>query len=398
MQCPGLTSVLIYLILLGEPMSDQRRINKNCALSRNLGIKLYNRCDYCHHRFVDCIGTQYNIVIMITFAVLLVLPHVTDQPVFQKVGTIGIVLFLLMLGIFVNTKTDALYRSEYELKAKTLEMEKLNSELTQLNRSLSLRSAELTQANEELRKLDKIKSDFLSTVSHEFRSPLTSIKAFADILLNNKETMTPTESDEFVTIIEEEADRLTRMVTDLLDLTKLESGTLEWKLEPVRLDNVIAKAATTISAVCREKKIQVTIPPENTLPMVMGDFDRLIQVVTNLLDNAVKFTKEGGHITVEAQTSAGDVTVFIHDTGAGIPEDQTVEIFDKFKQGGDTLTDKPRGTGLGLPICKDIVEALGGTIWVEQRKEPGAIFAFRLPATRPAPLPEASACAEWAGG
>ncbi len=379
-------------------MSEQCQTNKNCVLSRRLGLKLYNRCDYCHHRFVDCIGTQYNIVIMITFAVLLVLPYVTDQPAFQKVGTIGIVLFLLMLGIFVNTKTDALYRSEYELKSKTFEMGKLNSELTQLNHSLSLRSAELTQANEELRTLDKIKSDFLSTVSHEFRSPLTSIKAFADILLNNKETMTPTESNEFVTIIEEEADRLTRMVTDILDLSKLESGTLEWKLEPVRLDNVIAKAATTIGAVCREKKIQVTIPPENTIPMVLGDFDRLIQVVTNLLDNAVKFTEEGGRITVETQTSPVDVTILVHDTGAGIPEDQTEAVFDRFKQGGDTLTDKPRGTGLGLPICKDIIEALGGTIWAEQRKEPGAIFAFRLPTARPAPLPAASACSEPAGG
>ncbi len=379
-------------------MSEKCRINKNCALSRNLGLKLYNRCDYCHHRFVDCIGTQYNMVIMITFAVLLVLPYVTDQPVVQKVGTIAIVVFLLMLGIFVNTKTDALYRSEYELKQKTAEMKELNDELIQLNRSLSMRSAELIQANEELRKLDQIKSDFLSTVSHEFRSPLTSIKAFADILLNNKETMTSSESDEFVKIIEEEADRLTRMVTDILDLSKLESGTLEWKVEPVRLDNAIIKAATTISGVCRDKDIEVTIPPENSLPMVMGDFDRLIQVVTNLLDNSVKFTPEGGRITVETETTPETVTVIVHDTGAGIPEEQAVAIFDKFKQGGDTLTDKPRGTGLGLPICKDIIEALGGTIWAERKQESGATFAFRLPAAGTAPLNEAPLSVQGANG
>jgi PAS domain S-box-containing protein len=247
------------------------------------------------------------------------------------------------------------------------------------------RMEELRIAYERLKELDRLKDSFLSTVSHELRTPLTSIKSFSEILLaydEDRETQ-----KEFLNIIKEESDRLTRLINDFLDLAKIESGRMQWETVDLSVAEVIKTAINATQALAAQGKLEVKVKVSPGLPTVTCDKDRLVQVVTNLLSNAIKFTPEGGKIEVKARRGGGgklkeksdSVVVSVTDSGVGIDPKDHESVFEKFKQVGDTLTDKPKGTGLGLPICKEIIEHYGGKLWVESQLGRGSTFFFSLP-------------------
>jgi len=232
-----------------------------------------------------------------------------------------------------------------------------------------------------------MKDSFLSTVSRELRTPLTSIKSFAEILLTYEEDRDT--QREFLTIINEESDRLTKLINDFLDLSKIEAGKMKWETVELSLNKVIQNAVNVTQAIAKEKNLRIEFTSEQDLPLVSGDKDRFVQVVTNLLGNAIKFTPEGGRIDVAVRVDAGDsesdpgvVVVSVSDTGIGISPENYGDVFEKFKQVGDTLTGKPQGTGLGLPICKEIIEHYDGRIWVESEIGKGSTFSFSLPILR----------------
>ncbi len=241
---------------------------------------------------------------------------------------------------------------------------------------------DLEKANEQLREVDKLKDNLLSTVSHELRTPLTSIKSFAEILLNYDEDKAT--QREFLGIINEESDRLTRLINDFLDLSKIQAGRMNWKMEAVSLPEAIRLATNANRPLIEKAKLELITNIEPDLPPVVSDRDRLVQVITNLMGNAAKFTPEGGKITLKAWLNKDTntkymVTVSVSDTGIGIAPEHHERIFEKFGQVGDVLKDRPKGTGLGLPICKKIVENLGGKIWVESAPGKGTTFFFSLP-------------------
>jgi PAS domain S-box-containing protein len=260
--------------------------------------------------------------------------------------------------------------------------------------ALKEKMEELRIAYEKLKELDQLKDNFLSTVSHELRTPLTSIKSFSEILLTYDEDRET--QKEFLNIIMEESDRLTRLINDFLDLSKIESGRMQWETVELSVPEVIKTAMNATQALAAKNNLEVKVEVSPNLPTIMCDRDRLVQVVTNLLSNAIKFTPEEGKIEVKARMcergksgeKADMVLVSVTDSGIGIdPKDQK-SIFEKFKQVGDTLTDKPKGTGLGLPICKEIIEHYGGRLWVESKLGKGSTFFFTLPL---APAAEAEA-------
>jgi PAS domain S-box-containing protein len=240
---------------------------------------------------------------------------------------------------------------------------------------------ELEQANERLKELDKLKDNFLSTVSHELRTPLTSIKSFSEILLSYDED--PKTQKEFLGIINDESDRLTRLINDFLDISKIQAGRMQWKTQPVSINEAINQALNAARPQIEKEKLQMVSEIEADLPAVLSDKDRLIQVVTNLLGNAIKFTPEGGKISLRAwqdvQTAKKMITVSITDSGIGIAPENHQKIFENFGQVGDVLKDRPKGTGLGLPICKKIIETFGGKIWLESTLGKGSTFFFSLP-------------------
>lgn len=242
---------------------------------------------------------------------------------------------------------------------------------------------ELQEANRRLKELDRLKDGFLSTVSHELRTPLTSIKSFAEILMAYDEDKATRQ--EFLGIINEESGRLTRLINDFLDLSKIQAGRMQWETSEVSLPSVIEMALHANHSLIVQNKLQITTSIEPDLPQVLSDVDRITQVVTNLLSNAIKFTPEGGKIIVHAEKTTGEpskndmVTVSVTDSGIGIAPEHHQIVFEKFTQVGDTLKDRPKGSGLGLPICKEIVEHYGGRIWVESKLGSGSTFRFTLP-------------------
>jgi signal transduction histidine kinase len=252
-------------------------------------------------------------------------------------------------------------------------------ELERKRQELEAATAELRAANERLRELDRMKDDFVSTVSHELRTPLTSIRAFAEILHDRPE-LAAAKRQEFVGIILRETERLTRLINQILDLAKIESGRAEWAAEPVDLRAVIREAADSTAALYRERDVQLETEVPDRVPIVVADRDRLQQVLLNLLANAVKFCTPGaGRVRVALSEAAGAVRVDVADNGIGIAPEHQGAIFEKFRQVGDTLTDRPQGTGLGLPISRLIVRQFGGELWVASEPGRGAMFSFTIP-------------------
>jgi signal transduction histidine kinase/CheY-like chemotaxis protein/peptidoglycan hydrolase-like protein with peptidoglycan-binding domain/HAMP domain-containing protein len=242
------------------------------------------------------------------------------------------------------------------------------------------------------KEVDRMKTDFISTVSHELRTPLTSVLGFAKLIHKKLEEnvfpIVQTEDKkvkravkqvgENLNIILAEGKRLTDLINDLLDLAKMEAGKIDWKMEPLAVRELIDRAIAATSILFEQKGLQLIKEIEEGLPEFAGDRDRLIQVAINLISNSVKFT-DTGSVTCKANRIGSEIKISIIDTGMGIAEADQPKVFEKFKQVGDTLTDKPKGTGLGLPICKQIVEHHGGRIWVESELGKGSTFSFTLP-------------------
>jgi len=253
-------------------------------------------------------------------------------------------------------------------------------ELEAKRRELESATAELRQANERLQELDRMKDDFVSTVSHELRTPLTAIRAFAEILHDNPDTP-PGKRSQFVDIILRETERLTRLIDQILDLARMESGRAEWATEPVDPAEIVRQAAAATEGLFRSRSVRLQISIPAQMPAVLADRDRLMQVLLNLLTNAVKFCEPvTGLVNVElAVADATMVRVQVRDNGVGIAPDRQAAIFEKFRQAGERFTGQPGGFGLGLPISRLIVRQFGGDLWVDSERGRGATFSFTLP-------------------
>jgi signal transduction histidine kinase len=221
--------------------------------------------------------------------------------------------------------------------------------------------------------------DFVSNVSHELKTPLTSIQGFAQAILDGT-AQTPEALHQAASVIQQEANRMHRLVMDLLTLARLEGGTADLEKQPVDLGEIIRQIVDNFSLQAQKAGIHLELKKEKNLPIIRGDGDRLVQVFTNLVDNALKFTPQNGEVIVNADASAGYLFIRVTDSGPGItPEDQK-RIFERFFQ-----TDRSRkgganhGIGLGLPIAREIVRAHGGEVWVESNPGRGSVFVVKLP-------------------
>jgi len=244
------------------------------------------------------------------------------------------------------------------------------------------------------KEVDRMKTEFISTVSHELRTPLTSVLGFAKILRRKfQDDIAPAlpaadaklgrcvvQIRSNLDIIVTEGQRLTELVDDVLDIAKMESGRYEWDMAPVSLTEVADHAVRAVASLAARKGLELRCDVPRNLPGILGDRDRLVQVLLNLLGNAVKFTTIGS-VSLQAVRETDLIRVTVRDTGPGIAPADLERIFEKFKQAGDTLTEKPKGTGLGLSICRQIVEHHGGRIWVESQAGVGSTFIFTLPLT-----------------
>jgi two-component system phosphate regulon sensor histidine kinase PhoR len=230
----------------------------------------------------------------------------------------------------------------------------------------------------ELRRLERVRQDFVANVSHEFKTPLTAIRGFAETLLGgalNDED----HRKRFVEIIQEHAERLTRLTDDLLRLSKIEAGQMELELHAVNPGDLVAQCVETARFSSQRKQLTIEVDCPRGLPAVRGDAGRLRDVLQNLLDNAVQYTQPGGHITVSAAVSNGEMIFSVADDGIGIPHAEHERIFERFYRVDEGRSREVGGTGLGLSIARHIVEAHGGRIWVESTVGQGSRFHFSAP-------------------
>jgi len=239
------------------------------------------------------------------------------------------------------------------------------------------------RANADLEKLDRTKTEFLSIVSHEFRTALTGIQGFSELIRDGG-----LEADElraYGGYIFNDADRVNRLIGDMLDLDRMESGRMSIRMADVDINEVltdtVARAATASSMV----EFKPDLDPR--LPIVTGDRDRLVQVVSNLVNNAVKYSPEGGTVTISSRAEGGYALITVADTGLGIPPDEIVHVFERFRRVRSGAAQSIAGTGLGLTIVKQIVEMHGGKIWVESAVGHGSAFHFTIPLALEAATP-----------
>jgi Na+/proline symporter/signal transduction histidine kinase len=309
----------------------------------------------------------------------------------QLAGAIGAASARVMVASVVKEEilsTEELMR----ILDETSQVIAYSHELEKKSRELEETTAELREAYEQLKVLDQLKDDFMSTVTHELRTPLTSIRAFAEILSDNLDLEIEQRS-QFTNIILKESERLTRLINNVLDLSKIESGNMEWVLSEIDLKAVVNEALVSTGQLFEEKRIQLEVDLPDHLPPVVADRDRIVQVLLNLLSNAIKFcNSEAGRVAISMRVNDDWIQVSVTDNGPGINPDNQETIFEKFRQVGDTLTEKPQGTGLGLPICRQIITHFGGRLWATSEPKHGATFYFTLPL--PSPMTEREPAAQ----
>ncbi|MCZ7355771.1 MAG: ATP-binding protein [Candidatus Methanoperedens sp.] len=254
---------------------------------------------------------------------------------------------------------------------------KLENRIELANKDLEEKNRELIRANEELKKLDSLKSDFISLVSHELKTPLSAIKTSAEFL-ESEDILDIDVEKEMLNNIIMNIDRLTRLINDILDLSKIEAGKMEFRFEKVNVAEIVNVALENIKYLALKNNITISLDIPENISSVLADREKLIIVLNNLLGNALKFTHNGGRVLVSAKEEKDNVEIRVKDTGIGIDTDKLSKIFDKFYQADSTSRRKIGGSGLGLTISSGIIRAHASEIYVESEPGKGSTFYFRL--------------------
>jgi len=302
------------------------------------------------------------------------------------------VLTVLMTGHgTLDSALEAIKIGASDYLTKPLNMEetivRLQRVLEERQRFARLKelAAQLERANQELKRLDQMKSEFISVASHELRTPLATIKNVVQLILKGRTGEINEVQTDFLSMAEKNIDRLTNILNNLLDLSRIEYGKIDIKSEELELRGIIEFILSSLKPQADEKSIQLNVEISKELPPIYGDRGKIEQILTNLVGNAIKFTPEGGEVSVLSKPFHADgnmVAISVRDSGIGIPEDQQEKVFEKFYQVNGSLHRLTSGTGLGLAITKGLVEANDGTIWVESQVGKGSTFTFTLPVSK----------------
>jgi len=290
---------------------------------------------------------------------------------------------------------DVVRKRTKQLKRKVKELERIRTamlnmledvnlskeELMRKEKDLRKLNKELRMANAELQRMDRVKNEFISVTAHELKTPLASIHGFAGLLKNKKILSDPKQRDYYLSIIIEDSERLKKLIDDILDLSRLDLGTMKFVFEKVSIREVFKNLVKEMYLLAAKKGLVLKADVKSNVPSyIITDKSRLNQVLVNLVNNAIKYTpRRGGRISVSASRKGDNVLFSVKDTGIGISKKNLSRIFERFYQVDSSYTRKVGGSGLGLAICKGVVEAVGGRIWVKSRPGHGTTFFFTLP-------------------
>jgi len=299
----------------------------------------------------------------------------TGDEIEQFAGTFGAMI------ADIKTKTTALQIFSHGLEAKveerTKELSVAQEATLNILEDLQVSKESLERTNKELLKLDELKSDFISVVSHELRTPLSIIKEGISLVLDKIPGDVNEKQAKILDISKYNIDRLARIIDSLLDISKMEAGKVELKRNLINISEVVKRAANSFELKAKEKNLEIRLDLDNSPGNVWADPDRITQVMTNLIGNAVKFTPSG-HIDISCKDRGDGVVCYVSDTGVGISKEDMPKVFDKFQQFGRTAGAGDKGTGLGLSIVKNIIDMHNGAIWAESEPGKGTKFTFKL--------------------
>jgi two-component system sensor histidine kinase KdpD len=222
-----------------------------------------------------------------------------------------------------------------------------------------------------------LRSDLLANVSHELRTPLAGIKGYASTLLRKDVKWSAKQQQDFLKIIDSETDRLIRLINDILDVSRIDGGALKIRQEQCQVSSITESIKSRLKVLTKNHKLAIDIP--KTLPAVFADEMRIGQVISNLVDNAVKFSPAGSEISITANHDEDKIIINVTDHGEGMTEEVMSKLFNRFYQAENIVSGRQKGTGLGLVICRGIIESHGGDIWVESKLGAGSKFSFSLP-------------------
>ncbi|MBV9956921.1 MAG: ATP-binding protein [Acidobacteria bacterium] len=273
-------------------------------------------------------------------------------------------------------------RQNKDLVAVLGELEEKREELEQVNQQLQQNNQELNEANAKLRELAEMKEEFLALTTHDLRSPLTVISGVINFFTSGRLGELSPEQKNMVTMMERNTQSLIELVNDLLDASKLESGTMRLDMAAIDLGGVVGELRETMEPLAKEKGLTLEEKLPQDLPPVEADRAKLRRILVNLLSNAVKFTNRGGHVSINAEQQNGRVLISVSDTGVGIAQEDVDRLFDKYEQARSRATRGEKGTGLGLYITRQLVELHGSRIEVKSELGRGSTFAFSLPVAR----------------
>lgn len=299
-----------------------------------------------------------------------------------------------LIGFIVGARTHVTLRLSdperqfyvmYAAQASTaVENARLYEALEQANLTLEEkvheRTKNLVEANERLRELDQVKSNFISLVSHELRTPLTAIKGFIVTLYHYDQDISADKRKVYLSVLNEETDRLTRLITELLDISRIESGRIEVQWQELSVPRIVQRVFDTLTIKRGTVGLRMHFSPD--FPTLVADADKLEQILVNLVGNALKYAPPDSAVEVHGRSQSDGVVIEVRDQGPGIPFSEQEKIFDKFYRGDNESNRKNPGTGLGLPICRALVNLHGGKIWVESDEGQGCRFIFTLPLNR----------------
>ncbi len=299
----------------------------------------------------------------------------------QVAGTIAVVC-LIAIVLMSLLLTQSITGPIALLKNKTHEIAAGNFDVNVEVRSppeIGELAEALQSMGQKLREIDRMKADFFAAMSHELRTPLTSIKEGTGLLLEGVGGPTTEKQRKLLAILAEESNRLILLVNSLLDLSKMEAGMMSYEFTTAQIEPLLKRALAEMAPLVEAKQIKLESVVDAPLPAVRIDPERILQVLRNLLGNAIKFTPKGGSLRLSAKPAGGKLEIAVEDSGPGIPEESLISIFEKFNQ-GSKLDDHGRsGTGLGLAIAKNIISSHGGKIWAESHLGHGSTFVFVLP-------------------
>ncbi len=244
-------------------------------------------------------------------------------------------------------------------------------------------SFRLSQDLANLKEADRLKTNLVANVSHELRTPLTSIKLYSELLQSNMDKNDPETRRQFLLLIEQQADRLTDLIDDLLEVSRLESGQVELNLQPLGLDQIVQEVVDLCAIQAESKQISLLTAVDSGLPLLQADRDLMLLLIKNLVSNAIKYNVPGGRVEISLRAKDNELELTIADTGRGIPDEALSHIFDKFYRAQWSIDSGIQGTGLGLALAKDAVELHGGRIEVHTQLGVGSRFVVHLPVNQP---------------